>query len=176
MQRMLLTFALMTAAAPSVAAEVERVVVEASSSNRIFIGHDRSMPTTGEYDFAITLPKGFKQAVSTSDLPKMLKLLKEVLPHWYVSAIVRSGGDNECSVVVNDISYSETVDSWVWDTWGIDEPTSLVRRHLESYGIHDEIIAKAAIGFGLCSYLKKKDLRLAVDVVASYGKSQSPTN
>ena len=93
----------------------ERKIISSSPSyflKYVYVGKEVDMPLTGDFVVSInpTLTKENKYLIPMN-LQETIMELKKILPVWYLKALKKSKGENECSVNVNHVSYSTFIDS-----------------------------------------------------------------
>lgn len=113
------------------------------------------MPKGIAYEMAID-PEMDKSGglVIPETIPEAFHLMENMLPHWYLNALRRSAGDNECDVIVNGYSYGSLVITWIWVNWKLGDDNSVLRRKLLRLGFHYNDAIQQALAFGFCAYLK----------------------
>lgn len=124
-------------------------------SKAVFEGKDADMPKGIAYEMAID-PEMDKSGglVIPETIPEAFHLMENMLPHWYLNALRRSAGDNECDVIVNGYSYGSLVITWIWVNWKLGDDNSVLRRKLLRLGFHYNDAIQQALAFGFCAYLK----------------------
>lgn len=135
-------------------------------ASSIFSGPDSQMPVTGEFNLAIEMPKRLRERPPRS-IEEALGQMRRVLPHWYMSAMLQSQGEYECSVRVNGSSYSVLVGNWLWVQWGMDDESSELRRAFSGLGVNSSSLILQALNAGLCVDLKQ-GRKAALDEIARY--------
>ena len=137
-----------------------------SMAASIFSGADFEMPVTGEFDLAIEMPRRFKRRPPRS-IDQALDQMRQILPRWYLSAMLQSKGEYECSVRVNDSSYSVLVGNWLWVQWGMDDEDSELRRAFADLGVRSSSFIRQALNSGLCIDLKH-GRKAALEEISTY--------
>ena len=126
------------------------------------------MPVGREFEIAIEpLRDARGRVVIPRSIAEALEAMRQALPHWYLNALLRSHGDTECSVLVNDVSYTTAIDNWFWIEWRMEDDGSALRREFEGLGIRTRSIAQQALSNGFCEYLRSGRAS-ALAVVAGY--------
>ena len=134
----------------------------------VFSGADSAMPVGREFEIAIEpLRDARGRVVIPRSIAEALEAMRKVLPHWYLSALLRSHGDTECSVLVNDVSYTTAIDNWLWVEWRMGDDGSALRREFDGLGIRTRSIVQQALSNGFCEYLRSGRTS-ALEVIAGY--------
>lgn len=144
------------------------------SARGIYVGADSDMPVGHEFKLAIQPTRDAAGEITApTSLRSMLREMHQMLPRWYLNALAASKGDNECSVIVNDIGYSNLVSSWIWITWGLESESSPLRKEFANFGVpegSERVIMTSSIESGFCELVKTGDENKALQEIVSYGK------
>lgn len=138
-------------------------------ANAVFGGKDRDMPIGDDYEMALEpLRDKNGKSIVPHTIPDALEHMRKILPHWYLNALRRSRGDNECSVTINRSSYATLVTVWFFTQWELDREDSPLRRQFESIGIRTGDEIEQALEWGLCG-LVKHDEKEALEIIKQRG-------
>lgn len=132
----------------------------------VFPGSDLEMPITGQFDLAIEMPKELQSRPPRS-IEDAFEQMRRILPHWYLSALLRSEGDYECTVRVNDASFSVLIGNWLWVQWGMGGDESVLRQVFSDMGVHSSGLVRQALNSGLCIDLKR-GRKAALEEILTY--------
>lgn len=140
-------------------------------ANAVFEGKDADMPEGAEYDIAIEPIRDKKgNTIMPNSIAEALHAMHEMLPHWYLNALRRSRGNDECSVTVNGDSYAGLVSTWLWVHWKMEAKDSKLRKQFAELGIHENPEVEQAIIFGFCALVKDGEQK-ALDTIKQRGAS-----
>lgn len=132
-----------------------------------FEGSDSVMPKGVTCQMAISPVRqaNGKLAIPTT-IPAAFRSLEDMLPHWYLNALRRSEGDNNCDVIVNGMSYGAVIMSWVRANWKLGAKSSALHREFQDLGFRYDDEIDQALAFGFCAYLKTDDnVRKGLDAI-----------
>ena len=124
-------------------------------ASAVYEGRDSEMPIDAEFAIALT-PRVDKSGniVVPENIRDSFAEMRALLPRWYLSALFKSYGDNECSVVVNGTAYTALVANWLWVKWDIAGQHSKLGREFEHLGIRSRDRVLQALDSGFCEYLR----------------------
>jgi hypothetical protein len=142
-------------------------------ANAVYEGKDGDMPQSSDYEMAIEpiLDKNGNTIVPLT-IPEALHAMHQMLPHWYLNALRRSQGDDECNVNVNRYSYGGLVTTWLWVHWKMNGKESVLRQQFAKLGIRENPDVEQAMMFGFCEFVKNGEAK-ALQVIAKRGSQRS---
>ena len=133
----------------------------------VFEGEDSRMPEGLDYEIAIDPPRDeMGNKVIPQTIPQALSAMHRMLPHWYINALYRSEGDDECNVTVNRLSYGGLIAAWVWTNWKLDARESPLRRQFNELGIDGDSDVEQAMIFGFCELVRHNEQRALQTITA----------
>lgn len=138
----------------------DEVVVVSNSAEYLFndyvyVGSDVDMPYNSS--FYLALPPRDEGKPHPASIEEAFHEMKEMLPNWYLSALVKGRGEHECDVSVNGESYVAIVDLALAVWWDMDNDESIMRESLRKAGVKSDhpMIYMSALSRGFCIYLKE---------------------
>lgn len=135
----------------------------------VFEGKDTNMPETSSFQIAIDVHTSQVGGITPpGSILEAFKFMREVLPHWYIRALWKSHGDEECNVEVNGESYSVITSSWLLSKWGTVEYNSALRKNFRQLGVIKYEDVEQALMIGFCVAVKQ-DATKGLDAIRSRG-------
>jgi len=128
-----------------------------SFADEVFLGEDRQMPDDGSKKIAISptrveagffVPKTFGEAFAEID---------GMLPKWFKVALKASRDEQECSVLINDVSYDVNIYSWIELNWGLKSASSSATKMFREFGITRVDTMTEALQTGYCAFVKTNE-------------------
>lgn len=152
------------------------VSVESTAASAL-VGDDEDIPIGCDIRIAVSPPiddDGLER--TPNKIEEAFSLMLDSLPKWYVNALWWSSDEHECAVSLNGVDVSANVNAWFWVRWKLGDAASAIRQQLTALGIPDDRdmrIARTALSFGFCEFVKSQDLERAMAVVTSYQSARN---
>ncbi|PHS19726.1 MAG: hypothetical protein COA86_02910 [Kangiella sp.] len=136
-------------------------------SRNVFVGSDRDMPIFSNYRIAIEPSFYSGKLVTPITIDSALDELRKMFPNWYLHALLKGKGDDECNVSVNNLAVSHDIDSWIWINW-FEPGDSNLRKEFLRNKLTKKIYILNSLQFAFCDFLRSGNKNGSEGILLEY--------
>lgn len=123
---------------------------------KVFYKENAVMPIRSEFIISLKTTYNHEYVYEKPDNIEglMIKMIN-LLPSWYINALLLVPKGAQCSVNVNGKNYTRYIAAWIEKYWGVFNPDSMISYELEMLGYNADsyVFNKVFIMNAFCDYI-----------------------